>query len=199
MVLVQLPSGAEFDVHPQEVDYFQERVERYGKDNHFTNISDLQDVDRMLMAELLCYRWGRWISTQRDYWGDPVDVNEIQKQFKEHSTELRQLKKLLGIDKVARDKQRGDDSVAAYIENLRLRAKEFGIMREGQLAKALELFRQLQALLTLHRNCDDIERRDMHLTQADVLEWIETVAMPEFEEIDNYFRSHSQRFWIRSQ
>lgn len=196
---MQLPSGAEYKVHSQEVDYLQERVERYGLDNHFTNISDLQDLDRMLMMELCCYRWGRWISSERNYWGDPVEVNELQKAFKEHSNELRQLKRLLGIDKVARDKQRGDDSVAAYIENLRVRAKEFGIMREKQLDKALELFHQLEALLTLHDNCDEIERRDMHLTRDDVLDWIRTIAIPEFQHIDAYFREHQQKFWVRNQ
>lgn len=198
MVLVQLPSNATFPVHEEEVDWFVERVELYLKQNHFVNISDLSDVDRMFILELMVYRWGTWLSRQRDWWGESIEPNETQKAIKEWSNELRQLKKLLGIDKAARDKMRGDDSVSAYLAKLQERANEFGIMREGQLAKALELFNQMKALLTLHDNCDDIERREMHVTTEDVLEWLREVAVPEYDGIDEYFRQHQQRTWIRS-
>lgn len=196
--MVALPSGATFPVHEEEVEYFTERAGLYLSQNHFPNISDLQDVDRMLILELMVYRWGTWLSRQRDWWGEAIDPNETQKSLKEYSTELRQLKKLLGIDKAARDKQKGDDSVAAYIQNLLLRAKEFGLMRERQLDKALELFQQMRALLTLHDNCNEAERREMHVTVEDVLEWLREVALPEFQDVDDYFRQNSQRMWIRS-
>jgi hypothetical protein len=199
MVLVILPSGATFPVHTEEVDWFVERATQYLAQNHFPNISDLQDVDRMLILELMVYRWGNWLSRQKDYWGDAVDTNDTQKSLKEYSTELRQLKKLLGIDKSARDKQRGEDSVAAYIQNLQVRAREFGVMRERQLDKAMELFNQLKALMTLNANCDEIERREMHVTDLDLLEWIRDVAIPEYDAVDAYFREHQQRLWIRSQ
>jgi hypothetical protein len=199
MVLVQLPSGAIFPVHSEEVDYLTERTELYLKQNHFPNISDLQDVDRMLVLELMCYRWGVWLSRQKNWWGDTIDENETSKVFKEYSNELRQLKKLLGIDKVARDKQKGEDSVSAYLANLQSRAKEFGVMRERQLDRALELFQELKALVTLNANTDAHEQREMHVTDADVLEWLRDIAVPEFDEVDAHFRTHQQRMWIRSQ
>jgi hypothetical protein len=198
MVLVRLPSGATFPVHSEEVDYITERVGLYLQQNHFPNISDLQDVDRMLVLELMCYRWGVWLSRQKNWWGDSIDENETQKAFSQYSSELRQLKKLLGIDKMARDKQKGEDSVTAYLANLQIRAKEFGVMRESQLDKALELFHEMKALLTLNRNCDDQEKREMHVTDADVLEWLHDIAIPEFDSIDEYFRTHQQRTWIRA-
>lgn len=197
MVQVRLPSGAVFPVHKEEVDYFQERVALYLDQNHFGNISDLSDVDRMMVGELLCFRWATWISRNRDYWGDAVDLNELQKQMKEWNTELRQLKKMLGIDKVARDKVKGDDSVAAYLQNLLIRAREFGVMRERQLDVALELMQQLFSLLTLHDNTDEIEKREMHVTTEDLLEWLREVARPEYQAVDAYFREHQQSLWIR--
>lgn len=199
MVLVQLPSSAPFPVHEEEVAYFQQRVHLYVTEFRFLNISDLQDVDRMTILELMVYRWGQWLTRGKDYFGDPVDLNETQKQFKEYSNELRQLKKLLGIDKLARDKAKGDDSVSAYIASLQRRAKEFGVMREAQLGKALELFQQMSALVTLHKNCDELERREQHITTDDLIEWLRDIAIPEFEQIDAYFRTHSQKMWIRSQ
>ena len=194
-----MPSGGLWTVHDEEVDYFTERVDLYLKQNHFPNISDLQDVDRLLQLELFVYRWGTWLSRQKDWWGDTIDEDKLQKAVNSYSTELRQLKKQLGLDKATRDRQKGDDSVAAFIQNLLIRAKEFGVMREQQLAKALELFNQCKALVTLYRNCDDTERREMHVTQDDVIEWLETVAFPEFDQIDAYFRQNQQRMWIRKQ
>lgn len=193
-----MPSGAPFPVHYEEVDYIRDRAKRYLEENHFTNVSDIQDVDRMLIMELICFRWGTWISRQKDYWGDAVDMDQLQQSLKSHSTELRQLKKQLGIDKVARDRAKGEDSVPAYLNNLLRRAKEFGITRETQLGKALELFQDLQALVTLHNNCDEIERVENHVQVHDILSWLEEVAFPEFNAIDEYFRTHQQQTWVRS-
>src|SRR4051794_920358 len=144
MVDVVLPSGATFPVYEDEVGYFEERTKRYLDDNHFANVSDLQDLDRVLMAELFVFRWNTWISNQKDYWDEAVDLDQLQRASKEHSVELRQLKKQLGIDKTSRDRTKGEDSVPVFITNLLARAKEFGVMREEQLAKALELFMELK-------------------------------------------------------
>jgi hypothetical protein len=199
MVDVVLPSGVEWPVHETEVAYFTDRCTRYLTDNHFANVSDFQDLDRVLMMELLCFRWGIWISNQTDYWDEPVDLDALQRAFKEHSVELRQLKKQLGIDKAARDRTKGEDSTPVFLSNLLARAKEFGIMREEQLAKALTLTNELKALVTLHLNCDDVEREEMNVEMADILDWIVTVYMPEFDAIDQYFRKHQQKLWIRDQ
>lgn len=198
MVQVRLPSGATFPVHLEEVDYIIDRARRYLAENHFSNVSDLQDVDRMLIMELICFRWGTWISRQKDYWGDAVDLDQLQQSLKAHSVELRQLKKQLGIDKLARDKSKGEDSVPAYLNNLLARAKEFGVHRDNQSAKALELFNQLKALVTWHRNADEIERAELHIQLTDILDWIETIAIPEYDRLDEHFRKSSQRMWVRS-
>lgn len=198
MVEVTLPSGATFPVYETEKAYFEERAKRYLEDNHFANVSDLQDLDRVLVMELLTFRWGTWISNQKDYWDEPVDLDQLQRSLKEHSVELRLLKKQLGIDKAARDRAKGEDSVPVYLTNLVARAKEFGVMREDQLGKALELFNELKALVTLYRNCDEQERREMHVDLPDMIEWIETVAIPEFDAIDAHFRKNVQQAWIRS-
>lgn len=195
---VTLPSGAKFAVLTRgEVEYLNERVERYLSDNHFINISDFQDVDRMLMLELFVFRWSLWLSRQSDYDGDDVDERALRASVSEYSGELRQLKKGLGIDKVARDKQKGDDSVATYIANLRRRAAEFGVMRSDQFSKVLELFQQMKALITLHDNCDEMERKEQHIQTDDILDWIRTVAVPEFDAIDEKFKREKQSMWIR--
>lgn len=198
-VPVTLPSGGTFYVFGREVRYFNDRVRRYLEDNHFTNVSDLQTLDTVITFELLVWRWGIWLSQQRDYLGDPVDEKELAKQLKETSAELRQLKSGLGIDKVTRDKVKGEDSVSKYIENLKLRAREFGINREKQLNVALEMFQELKARVALYDNTTEDEQREMHCTLDELLRWIREEAIPTFDAVDEHFRTHAQRFWIRDQ
>lgn len=194
---VTLPSGALFHVHEKEATYFQERAKRYMRDNDFQNISDLQDVDRLLGLELLCHRWATYIAQERDYWGDPVDEVALQKSLKDHSTEIRQLKKQLGLDRETREKQRGEDSPENYLTLLRQRAKHFGYMRNDQANKAIELWQELKGLVTLHNNCDETERVEQKCRVEDIMKWLVEDAFPEFDRIDEEFRKTNQTYWIR--
>lgn len=196
---VTLPSGVVFYVlTSSEVDYVKDRVKRYLTDNKFSNVADLQTLDQVITLETLVFRWSLWLSRQKDYWDDDIDEKSFRSSVNDYVGEIRQIKKSLGIDKVARDKAKGEDSVHEYLANLRERAMAFGVHRDNQTAKAIELFQQLKMLLTLSENCDAIEQREMHCTPDDVMEWIKTVAIPEFDQIDAYFRETNQRTWVRS-
>lgn len=197
MVPVALPSGGLFKVHDSEFQYFKSRADKYLSDNDFHNVSDFQDVDRLLILELLCHRWGLWISTQRDYWNDPVDENTLQKSLKDHSTEVRQLKKSLGLDRETREKLRGEDSVENYLARLRQRALHFGYMRNKQAASAIEMLMELRSIVTLHDNCDERERIEQGCTIDQIMIWFRE-QFAEFDQIDADFRKE-QATWIRSQ
>lgn len=196
---VKLPSGALFHgcLTHDEADYILERGRRYLEDNHFVNVADLQDVDRMLVYEMLIMRWGEWIGRGFTYDGMPVEDKDLRKSVNDFSRELRGLKEALGVNKVTRDKDKGQDSIAEYITTLRRRAQEFGVKRNEEQAKVLELFNRLKALITLHDNCDDTERRELNCTIEDVLAWIRDVAIPEYDAIDEHFRQRpdGQKYW----
>jgi len=195
---VKLPSGAVWTVlTPEEVSYLEERIERYLTENVFHNVSDHQDLDKMVVFELFIHRWSTWLSRGSDYYDDPIDTKALSSQISSYSAELRLLKKSLGVDKVSRDRQRGDDSTVTYLANLRERAKAFGIMRNEQAAKAIELFNQLNALIGFHDRCDEEERLEFHATEKDVLAWIREVAIPEYEAIDEKFKKTDQKYWVR--
>lgn len=199
LVPVKSPSGGIHWVYGREQKYYNERVERYLTDCLFTNVGDLQDLDRIIAMELMCWRWMVWVSQQHDYWNDPIEEKDLNKYIKETSAELRAIKSSLGIDKVTRDKTKGEDSVSKYIENLKIRAKEFGIMRETQLSKALELFNDLIGRVTLMDNCTEDERIELKCGVEDIMTWLREEAFPQFAEIDDHFKQNSQRFWIRDQ
>ena len=197
-IVVTAPSGATFYVLTEaERDYFEDVAARYQADNQFSNITDIQDLDRVLMMELLCFRWNSWLINEIDYDGLNVVASDVGKQIKDLAGEIRLLKKSLGIDKAARDKERGE-SVQQYIENLKVRAKKFGYMRNEQASKSIELFMDLQALMTMHNNCTQEERKENSVDIPDIIEWIEEYAIPEFNEIDAKFRQTEQQYWIRN-
>lgn len=201
--VVILPSGAPLPVlTDEEQAYLSERVARYGDDNAYVNISDLQDIDRVLTMELMCHRWGTYLAQGKDYWGGRIDQAVHIRDLEKWNLRISAMKKVLGLDKPARDRQRGEGSIAHYWSSLLERAKYFGIMRNKQATKAVELFMQLLGMVTAYKNYDEEERREMRNTAEDVMEWADTVARPEIEEIDRSFRQdgpNAQRYWIRHQ
>ena len=186
-------------VYGRERPYFNERVKRYLKDNLFTNVADLQTLDLIVQMELFCWRWTSWLSQQTDYWDSPIDEKDVARQVKDTSAELRALKSALGIDKVTRDKIKGEDSVYKYLENLKVRAREFGVMREDQLGKALELFNDIKAAVTLYDNCDADERLELKCGIDEFMDWLRSDVFPRYDEIDEHFKTNKQRFWIKDQ
>lgn len=195
---VRLPSGAKQPVlTTEEAEYLTTRIALYLDHNAFTNISDLQDLDKVVVQELLIYRDGVWLGRGLDYDGMAFDEKDLRARWKETQTELRQLKKNLGIDRPAREKAKGEGSIPHYWANIQARAKAFGIMRCRQLDKGIELSQQLTSLIQVHDNATERERDELHCTERDIIEWVREVFIPEFAEIDAYFREHEQSIWVR--
>jgi hypothetical protein len=194
-VVVTTPSGASITVMNQsEADYYDQVHQRYLQDNKFKNVSDILELDRILVMELMCYRWGIWILAEEDYFGRKINPTEVQKSIETYSREIRGIKKDLGIDKSTRDKDKGD-SVAEYIQMLGIRAKEFGITRNKQSAKAIEILMEARALITLYENSSDAERKEFKANFEDIIEWFKS-RFSDFEEIDAELRKN-QATWIR--
>lgn len=196
---VTLPSGNTFYcLTSNEERYLTERIRRYLSDNHFVNISDVADLDNMVTFELLMHRWSLWLSKGRDYYDEDISIKLYSDMLNNYSTELRQLKKSLGVDKSTRDKTRGDDSVAAYWDNLKRRAQEFGYMRNEQFAQVITAFKRIQAMVQFYENCDSIERKENACEIDDVLDVIRE-EISKFDLIDEEFRFNVQTMWIRQQ
>lgn len=194
-----LPSGAVYYVLTSgESAYLSDRILRYQADNHFINVSDIQDIDKMIVFELLIHRWTLWLSKGRDYYDEDINIKQFAEMVNSYSTEVRQLKKALGVDKVTRDRTRGDDSLPAFWAHLQRRAKEFGVMRNEQLVATITAFQRLKALLQFHDNADEIERRENHCEIDDLVQLLrEEIAR--FDQIDETFRHEKQSLWVRRQ
>jgi hypothetical protein len=196
---VELPSGAvHFVITDGEARYLQDKIERYLKDNHFINISDIQDIDKMVVFELMIHRWTLWLSKGRDYFDEDINVKQYADRVSSYSTEVRQLKKSLGVDKATRDRTKGDDSIPALWANLLRRGKEFGVMRNEQFVATITAFQRLKALLQFHDNADEIERRENHCEVDDIMQILRE-EVRKFDALDEQFRHERQTLWIRQQ
>jgi hypothetical protein len=195
---VQLPSGAtHFVLTAQEETYLRDKIARYLGDNHFANVSDLLDVDKLVVGELLSHRWTLWVTKQRDYWDDEVPVKQLTDMVNDVQREMRQLKKALGLDKLTREKQHGDASIPAFWDDLRRRAKEFGVSRNEQFYAVLDGFKRMEAMLVWYEKCDEQERLENHCQIEDVVE-VFRQEVAKFNAIDEKFRHETQRMWIRA-
>ena len=58
---VKLASGVDYEVmHETEVSMVENLVKRYTTEYLFNSISDLQDVDRIIVMELMAHRYSVW-------------------------------------------------------------------------------------------------------------------------------------------
>lgn len=196
---VDLPSGATYyTITHAEAEYLRDLAQRYLSDNHFMNIADLKEIDRLITLETLAHRWSMWISKGRNYYDEDINPKQYNDMQTDASREIRQMKKALGLDKPSRDKVRGDDSVAALWENLLRRAREFGYMRNEQLVAVVTAFQRVKAMIQFYDNCDDIERKENACEIGDILDVLRE-EIRAFDEVDEKFRHKTQALWIRTQ
>lgn len=192
------PSGSELHLQTQEeADWYEDRRDRYLADNVFPNVSDLQDLDRLLMHEVFTYRWGLWMAQGFDYLFSRVDETDLTKKLRDYSVEIRLLKGSLGIDKSTRDKEKGE-SLADYTEKLLQRAKVFGYHRNDQYELSVTKFYELRSMVTTFDRCDEEERSTLDLSHETIFEWIRTNVIKPWDEMSESFRKE-QAMWVRDQ
>jgi hypothetical protein len=194
---VKLASGQAISVQgKEERTWFNRTRDKYQSENRFTVVTDIQDLDQLLIAELMIHRWTLWMSSGRDYDGNIVAESEFQKPLREYSTLVGNIKTRMGLSKAERDKE-NNDSVGAYLIRLKAAAKQFGVHREKQLTKALVLMNELSTLVGAFDRSDETERAKIGIeSEKDIVEWVRETMLPEFREIDEHFRRHTQRYFV---
>lgn len=193
---VATPSGGSLPLQTaEEADWYEQRRDLYLSQNRLTNVSDLLDLDRLLQLEIMVHRWGQWMSQGFDYEGTLQDLTGLQKQIREYSKEIRDVKASLKIDKVSRDRERGE-SLADYTTRLLERAKIFGVHRNRQYEVAVNLLYELRSQVMMYDRCDDEERRELGLSLESIVEWIRDSVIVRWDEIDEEFRQN-QKIWVR--
>lgn len=196
---VQSVSGEPFRVlSAAEARWFNASRDSYLQQTKFTETTDLRDLDRLLVQELMVFRLSQYLSAGHDYDELGIDETLLRRNVREYSEQITRLKESMGLTKRARDDAMAGGDLNAYITNLQQRAKIFGVHREKQLTRALILMNELSAIVGAFDRSDKEERHRLGFEdEKEILEWIRTRMLPEFKEIDEHFRKNEQRYWVR--
>lgn len=193
-------NGARVQVLSQaESDYHAKLAREYQAQYDTTDASDLADLDRLLMAELQVFRLNSWLLAGSTYDGFTItgqDQMRHSRALKDLHLAISSLKNDLGMTKAQRERSANSGSVAAYIMELRTRAKEFGVHREKQLDTALEMMMRIKSMVETFDRSNDREREIMGIVnEHDIVEFLRHVVIPGYAEIDEHFQTHSQKYW----
>lgn len=196
---VKLVSGEETVVQTtDEAVWFNRTRDLYAKQLKFTEQTDLADLDRLLILELMVFRWTQQLSKGEDYDGEMLNEKQMVGDLKLYSDQINKVKESMGLTKKQRDAASQDGNFALWFQDTLSRAKLFGIHRQNQLNQMLALGKELFFIVNTFDRSDAEERQKFGFeTEHHILQWIRERMQPEFDELDEYFRTHEQRTWIR--
>lgn len=203
------PDGEEIEVIPvegagglslkvlgaEEKEWFETNLRKYQSEYAFENVADLQDLDRLLGLELLSYRWTGYLIQGVDRAGKRIVDKEVRIGKEKVDGEIRLLKSAMGMDRKNRLTAE-TESVPEYLKNLLRRAHEFGVHRDQQIAKSIDLLMELKKLVGLQERTDEEEAIMLGVSDRQIVQWIRDVAIPEYDAIDDAFRQN-QKLWIK--
>jgi hypothetical protein len=178
----------------EEKAFFDSVRDAYLAQHVFTAVTDMQDLDRLLLMELMTHRWTRWMASGRDEHGQLIDGVDLRRAYKDYSTQITAVKNAMGLSRAEREKE-SHASVGAYIIQLKQAGKHFGVHREAQATKGIALMMEAMSLAGTHRRCNALERQKLGLEAQDIVDWINDVAGPEMTQVDTDFRANQQRYW----
>jgi hypothetical protein len=196
---VKLVSGKPIEVQSRlEVEWFTETRDTYLHELKFTEATDLRDVDRLLVLELMMFRWTQWLAKGKTYDGDLTEDEQLRRNIKEYSDQINKVKDSMGLNKKSRDATANDGNFADWLDDTKRRAKLFGVHRVKQSTMSITLLKEVCAVADTFYRADAEERQKAgYKTDADVVKWIVTKVKPRFDELDAYFLEHEQRFWLK--
>lgn len=170
----------------------------YLEQNKFTEVTDLQDVDRLLVLELSIFRWTQYLASGFDYNRNLVNEEMLRKQIKDASDAINKLKVSLGLDKKAREAALSSGNFHTWFADATRRAKLFGLHRQEQLRTALVLMNDLSTIVGTFDRSDEEERRKVgYETEADIVAWVRDHMIPTYHQVDEHFRENEQKLWAR--
>lgn len=197
-ITVTTASGATLRVLTDEEKTFYERQrDTYLEEFGFTSLSDKADLDALLFQEMMSHRWTVQLATGTDYAGQPLHVtlaNQYRVNQNDAARSISQIKTTMGMTRASRDADKG--SVSEYLTGLLRSAKQFGIHRNEQVILVLTLFNELKMIVGTYDRSNATERNKVGIeAPEDIVEWIRTIAIPKYEELDKKWVDSTQRYW----
>ena len=196
--VVKQPTGSELKVQGRDEErFYNDAKKKYLAENKFDAVSDLADLDALLMHELLDFRYSTQLASGQSYDGlflNYAAEEQLRQNKLAEAKVIGEIKKQLGLTRAIRDSTQG--STADYIKDLLKRAKEFGINRDNQIMKAVVLANELKSIVETYDRSNETERRVVGIeSEADIVKWVRESFIPGFDEVDLAFREN-QKLWV---
>jgi hypothetical protein len=183
-----------------EAKWWNTSRDKYSEQTRFSENTDLQDLDRLLILELMVYRWSQFLAMGHDYEGFTIEEEKLRRAMREYSDQISKLKASMGLTKQVRDAAAAEGDFSQWMSDLKVRAKAFGIHREHQLTKALVLMNELSGMVGTFDRADAEERaKTGYTTEKDIVAWVRHTMLPEYHALDEHFRKNQQVYWVRDQ
>jgi len=194
---VRQPTGSELNVQGRsEERFYNAQKDKYLAENKFDAISDLADLDALLVHELLDFRYSTQLASGKNYDGlflNYAAEEQLRQNKLAEAKVIGDLKRGLALTRASRDASQG--STADYIADLLKRAKEFGINRDNQIVKAIVLANELKSIVETFDRSNVAEKRVVGFeTVDDIVQWVRDKFIPEFDAVDLAFREN-QKLW----
>lgn len=195
--VVKQPTGSELKVQGRDEErFYNQQKKKYLDENRFDAISDLADLDALLMHELLDFRYSTQLASGKNYDGlflNYAAEEQLRQNKLAEAKVIADIKRGLALNRASRDASQG--STADYIADLLRRAKEFGVNRDNQIMRAIVLANELRSIVETFDRSNDVERRVVGIeTVDDIVQWVRETFIPGFDEVDAAFRQN-QKLW----
>lgn len=193
---------------PDEVQFWNESMERYREEYTFAKQNDLMTLGLLLLQQVILFRLQTQVNgmePQLDAGGVPtgqykrveIDAGElasIQKTITATSTEMRALEKSLGIDKATRE-QGGTHTVDSYVRELKRAAHIRGIHIAERTVEYEKVVNELRVRLRLLYNGDAEDRKYHNITPKSVLDWVKD-ELAHLEVVDQEFNKQVGKLFV---
>ena len=195
---VQTPLGTTTHVATYEDQVlYQTRRQAYEDDFAFESASDKSGLEMLLNLEVTLAQIQRWVSSGAMDNGAVLRPTDASRYLTQSNALIRQVesqKKALGMDRESRMRATAEN-VGTYVSTLLIRAKEYGVSRNEEVLKAVDLWRALQGIVERFDRSNDFERLQVgFVSEADIVEWIRK-NLPDMDAIDARFRQN-QKSWV---
>lgn len=206
---VELPAGGVLHLQtPDEVQFWNESMQRYTEEYTFAKQNDLVTLGLLLLQQVILFRLQTSVNgmePELDAGGVPtgsykrveIDAGElatIQKTIQSTSAEMRALEKSLGIDKATRE-QGGTHTVDSYVKALKRAAHMRGVHIAERTVEYEKVIAELRVRLRLLYNGDAEDRKYHNITPKTILDWLKEECA-RLEGVDKEFNKQYAKLFV---
>lgn len=206
---VELPAGGVLHLQtPDEVQFWNESMEKYREEYTFAKQNDLITLGLLLQQQVILFRLQTAVNGMEpevDAGGvptghykrveiDSAELAVIQKTIQSTSAEMRALEKALGIDKATRE-QGGAHTVDSYIKALKRAGHTRGVHIAERTVAYERVINELRVRLRLLYNGDAEDRKYHNITPKTILDWLKEECEG-LAQIDEEFNKQVGKLFI---